>query len=430
MTDRLRLGRNTTIGLAIAVASVLVLGWSLLGTPNPFASQHVVWAEFRNISSLIRFDRNVRLGGADVGTVGAVQRRGDTARIQLLLTASAADSLHSDATAQLRPHTLFDGNSFVQLEPGSASAPLLRGGTIPLSRTFNYVTLDQALLVFNQPTRTGLQGDFSNLAATLGNNEVRALRQTFSAAPALMATTAVAARALQGPTGTELAGSIRGFARTVSAIGKARSSIGPTLRDAAATVDAVNAAGPALQQSLMLLPATLSASESGSAALERTLVDLHPIAQELKPALAQLTPTLTEMRPVLRSLGPVLQSSPPLLSALRDTLTSAQTAAKPVGTLVQSLRPTIATIGARLIPYLLSKTPAGSTVIGALGALTAGADGALSPVETLAHAQQGGDFGAGHIFYIDAVSLVQPECASVTVPAIRSVLEALSLCSL
>ena len=424
----MRLTRNSAIGLLLAVGSALVLIWSLLGKPDPFTSDHVIWAQFRNVSSLIRFDRYVRVGGADVGTVGDVERRGDIALVQLDLDANVVGSIRADATAELRPHTLFDGNSFVQLNPGSPSAPPLGNHTIPLSRTQNYVTLDQGLRVLDEPTRVAVERLLRNVDATLRARQVHALRQTFTGAPALVANLATAARALQGPGGTELAGSIRGLARTVGAVAAAAPDVGPDLQSAASTAGAVDAASPALQSALSVLPSALAASRAGGAALDRTLADLGPLASELQPALRQLAPTLVALRPTLTALGPALQQAGPFAELVSGALSAGAAAAPPTASLLRALTPTVETADHVLIPYLLSKAPSGVSMIRSLAATGAGAAGALSPVKTLAQGAVG-DEGAGHIFYTATAASFEVSCSQIPVAVLARLLADLQVCT-
>ena len=86
--------------------------------------------------------------------------------------------LHADATAQIRPVSLI-GEGFVQLDVGSAGAPVLNQPmVIPSSRTSRAVGLDDVLNTLNDPTSTalaalvttlgeGVQGQGGNVAATL-----------------------------------------------------------------------------------------------------------------------------------------------------------------------------------------------------------------------------------------------------------------------
>lgn len=421
MTRTLPVGRDTAIGIGIALICALVIGWALAGKPDPSARHYVVWAEFRDVSSLIRFDRDVRIAGVDVGTIGTVQRRGDVALVPLDLDPSLAGVVRADATAALRPHTLFDGNSFIELNPGSPAAPPLNGRVIPLSRTTNYVTVDKALRVLDTPTRSALQQLVGSLANTLRDPEVAAIRQTLRSMPSFTANLAVAARALQGPTGHELAGSIAGLSRTVSAIADGARNIGPTLIAASATAAAVNAADPSLSQALAVLPSALRASKAGSAALRATLTDLQPVAANLTPAMNQLAPALIELRPVLDEAGTVLGGAGPFLSSLHEVLSAASSAALPTTSLLRRLRPIIHTTASQVIPFLNAKTPDGSTNIQSMMALSAAAAGSISAVNRLGPA---GSTSGSHDFY----GLLTDGCSVSSSPLLALIFKQSGLC--
>lgn len=417
-----RLTRNTSLGIAASVLALAVIAWSLAGKPTPFGSSaSVVRAEFRDVSSLIRFDRDVRLGGVDVGTIGKVQRTGDTARVELELDPDVARTIRADASAELRPHTLFDGNSFIELDPGSPSAPPLGDRIIPLSRTRNYVTLDKALRVLDTPTRTALQETVGGLADTLRPSAVPPLRATITRLPQLMQRTARWTPAVAGPHRTELRGAVRGLARTVAAVAAARTAIPPLVRSTAATVRAVDAPDPALARALERLPGTLATTRRGSRALHRTLVALRPVAGGLVPVMHGLGPTLGEARPVLRRLGPALARSRPFFADLRATLDAGGRAATPARRRMVSLLPTLDLLRGDLIPYLLSRAPAGGSVIDGLGALGAGAAGVLSSLNTTR--------GVGHLWTAKVSSPALVSCAGVPQPALQQVLSQLKVCT-
>ena len=66
--------------------------------------------------------------------------------------------IHSDATLKIRPRIFLEGNWFVELQPGSPSAPTLSSGaTIPITQTSDPVQLDQVLDALNTDTRANLQ---------------------------------------------------------------------------------------------------------------------------------------------------------------------------------------------------------------------------------------------------------------------------------
>jgi len=99
----------------------------------------LVWATFDSVQGLGTIDRDVRVAGVNVGKIGAVKREGDDAKVELVLNDDI--EVHSDARAALRPHTLFEGTAFVDLSPGSPSAPLLSDGVRKASGTLVAVLL-------------------------------------------------------------------------------------------------------------------------------------------------------------------------------------------------------------------------------------------------------------------------------------------------
>lgn len=424
-----RLGRDSIVGLAVTVAVLLVIVWGFLGKPNPFRHEYTVWAVFRNAATFAKFDRDVRVGGADVGTVGSVTRDGDDALVQLNFPSSIG-TIRSDATAALRPHTLFDGNSYVEFWPGSPEAPPLGRRPIPLSQTTNYVSADQALRFATPPTRRSLQSVARNLSSSLGAPEAGALRRSFSGAPQLYRQLELAAVALGGPTQTELAGSISGFASTADALARAQASYGPLLRAAATTIHAIRIDNDVpLDSTVAELPATLAAADLGGQALSHVVTHLEPLADALTPAARQLTPTLTQLRPVLRTARPILSASLPFITTLRATLAAAHADARPTTGLIRELGTTLDHVDRGLLPLLDSTNNLGLPVYRALLSFASSAGGTLASVQTPA---ESGNNGPGHLWHVYAslpVAVGLPVCTEYKDPPLSALLQSLSLCT-
>jgi ABC-type transporter Mla subunit MlaD len=350
--------------------------------------------------------------------------------VQLKLDPEVAGAIRADATAELRPHTLFDGNSFIELHAGSRSAPPLGHATIPVDRTRNYVSLDKALRVLDLNTRRSLRGLLHDVNRSLGDGQVQALRQGFSAAPPLLRATRSWARAAQGPTRHELTGAIEGFGRTAAAIARAKDDLAPTLRGTAETTTALQGPGDALERTLSALPPAVSAVNSGSVALRASLTRAMPLARDLTPAMTELQPLLVALRPVLAHAGPVLQRARPLAGDLRATLGSARRAAPSATALLRQLQPALDVSAKRLVPFLLSKTPTGAMTAQALLATASSAAGTLSPVKTLAEGSGATNSGPGHAYYISTSSgNDHVGCASIPDPTIEGQLKTLGLCT-
>ncbi len=87
----------------------------------------------------------VRIAGVDVGRVIATERDGDATTVTFTVEGKGRP-IHDDAFAAIRPRIFLEGNFFVDLSPGSPSAPELGSGdTIPVSHTSTWVQIDEVL---------------------------------------------------------------------------------------------------------------------------------------------------------------------------------------------------------------------------------------------------------------------------------------------
>ena len=322
------------VGIATVLAGLLVI---VLGVtkPQPFADKYTYWAEFDSAQGLGQIDRDVRIAGVKVGTIGEVERERDDVRVELILAEDHV--LHTDARVDMRPHTLFEGSNFVDVSPGSPSAAVLEeGATIPIEQTTNYVTLDEALRVLRPEIRSSLQDLAEVGARTLKGDAIRGVQSTLKGAPDLTEALAPAARAAQGSTRTELTGAIQGFSATVDAVAEHEKDLIPLAQRASATAAALTTDGTApLDDALVALPGTLRELRA-TAPVATDLVDrLDRLAVAITPALPDLALAAREAVPVIERALPVLVRSAPLV---RDTRKLATRLGKAKGGLVEMFR--------------------------------------------------------------------------------------------
>ena len=106
----------------------------------------------------------VRIAGVDVGRVISTERDGDATTVTFTVEGKG-QPIHDDAFAAIRPRIFLEGNFFVDLSPGSPSAPELGSGdTIPVSHTSTWVQIDQVLTALQAPVRA----DLSHLLESYG----------------------------------------------------------------------------------------------------------------------------------------------------------------------------------------------------------------------------------------------------------------------
>jgi ABC-type transporter Mla subunit MlaD len=153
------------IGLVLLIVFVY-LGFTKFA--NPFASPYTVHAVFSNANGL-RPQSLVRIAGVNVGKVESVQaepgcKSASTTPQQCNaseVTMTIDDQglpLHKDATFAIRPRIFLEGNFFVDVHPGSPSAPTAPSGyTFPIQQGTEPVQFDQVLTSLQGNTRRNLQ---------------------------------------------------------------------------------------------------------------------------------------------------------------------------------------------------------------------------------------------------------------------------------
>src|SRR3954471_16390575 len=106
-----------------------------------------------------------RIAGVDVGRAISRERVGGATTFPFTVEGKG-QPIHDDAFAAIRPRIFLEGNFFVELDPGSPSAPQMdSGGTIPVSRTSTAVQIDEILTALQSPVRA----DLGRLLESYGN---------------------------------------------------------------------------------------------------------------------------------------------------------------------------------------------------------------------------------------------------------------------
>jgi len=149
---------NFRAGLAVVLAFVAVV-WFAFARPDRSPGSFEVRAVFSSVTGLRPGLSPVRIAGVEVGRVTAVQSFQGTRRA--IVTMRLHDDglpLHVDATMKLRPRLFLEGNSFVDLQPGSPTAAVMRSGfEVPMRQTAVAVTFPHVLGALDADTRLSLQ---------------------------------------------------------------------------------------------------------------------------------------------------------------------------------------------------------------------------------------------------------------------------------
>lgn len=417
------------IGIGVIVAAVAIV---LLATirPNPFKETQSIFARFDSAQGIGSIDRNVRVGGANAGEIGTVERIEDDVVVELEIEPQIR--VTEDARASLRPHTLFEGSAFIDLFPGSPGAEELEEGEqIPRAQTDVYVSLDQATRVLRTANRRKLQRILDSGSRILRDEAIAGLRQTLKESPGLFEDLGPASRALQGPGGDELAGAVHGLARTVDALATREQDLIPIAQRLNRTVAGLDVdAGLPLDAAVAALPGPLEELERQGARLTAVVDRLDRLAVDLEPAAEQLGPLLAESRPLLRRATPIVRQATPLIGQLRVVLARVSAVAPQLRKAISTLRPGARILAESVLPVLTGDGELGVPVYAQLAAAFTGGTGALRPYQTPAQ-----DPSHGHAirlgFYLDQAAIsAAPPCSLIAAidPEVAAQLQALGLC--
>ncbi|WP_205699106.1 MlaD family protein [Conexibacter sp. SYSU D00693] len=301
-----------------------VVGYFGYTKANPLANPFELRAAMRDAGG-VKAGAPVRVAGVDVGKVASVEPAGDGSKGATVVLELQDKGLpvHRDATLKVRPRIFLEGNTFVDLRPGSPSAPHLSdGATLPVGQTAAPVSFGQVLDTLQRDTREDLRlllqelGDaYSEGGADAANRAIRWWSPAFRG-------TAVVNEATLGERPRDLSGYVAGAGEVARALDRDPEALKGLVDDLATTADALADQESRLQRGIGLL--------------DDTLITGRDALGELNGALPPLRRLVAELRPAARAARPALDAQLPLVRELR-----ALTAPKELRGLVRELRPVV-----------------------------------------------------------------------------------------
>ncbi len=303
---------------AIAIVLILVAVFFGFTKSNPFADPFVLKAAFKDAGSLNKNAR-VRVAGVEIGSVESVKPLGDgPGAIVTMRIKDEGLPIHSDAKIKVRPRIFLEGNYFIDIEPGSPSAPAMEdGATIPVSQTAAPVALGQVLSTLQSDTRQSLREVFDELGRAFEGGGAEALNRSIRNWEPAFRDSAVVNEATLGTTGHDLSGYIASAGAVAAALDKDPAALKGLITDFATTADALADQEQRLERGIGLLDDTLLVARSSLADLDGALPSLRRLATELRPAARAARPALDATLPLVRQLR-ALVSDDELRGLVRD----------------------------------------------------------------------------------------------------------------
>jgi phospholipid/cholesterol/gamma-HCH transport system substrate-binding protein len=280
---------------------------------------HATFSNGVNIST----NSPVRIAGVDVGKVIEVGRDGDNTEVTFTVEGKGRP-IHDDAFAEIRPRIFLEGNFFVDLIPGSPSAPEMDSGTtIPVSRTSTAVQLDQILTALQSPVRADLSRlleglgtafthkptaaeDATQLPEVKGKTGAEGLNGAFLYGGPAGRYSAQVTNAFLGTSPGDLARLVAGAGRTFGALANREQDLQGLIVNFNTFTGALAAQSANLSTTVHRLAPALSTARRSLVSLNQTLPPLRAYSIELRPAVAELPGLIAAAKPWTAQARPLL----------------------------------------------------------------------------------------------------------------------------
>lgn len=316
--------RPSNAMIAVIFVLIFTVGPYLAFTGHvPFTSYgYELKATFSNGVN-IATNSPVRIAGVDVGRVISTERDGDATTVTFTVEGKG-QPVHDDAFAAIRPRIFLEGNFFIDLAPGSPSAPELGSGdTIPVSRTSTWVQIDEVLTALQSPVRADLGHLLESYGTALTSKptaaedatqepEVRgktageALNGAFHYGGDAGRYSAQVTNALLGTQPHDLSRLVAGTGRTFAALAKNEEDLKGLIVNFDVFTGALAAQSANLSTTVNRLAPTLTNFHSSLVSLNKALPPLRAWAIEMTPAVAELPAVIKAGKPWLAQARPLL----------------------------------------------------------------------------------------------------------------------------
>jgi phospholipid/cholesterol/gamma-HCH transport system substrate-binding protein len=315
--------RSRVLVGALAVLLVAIGTYLAFTKEIPFTGEgYTLSAVFENPST-IKTDSPVRVAGVNVGKVANIEREGDMAKVTFTVD-DEGQPVHSDATVQVRSRLFLEGNFFLDLHPGSPSAPeLASGATLPATQATVAVQLDQVLTTLQSDERKNLQDLLIGFGTALtheptaaedadqdpgvqGETAGESLNDTFDYAGEAGRTSAIVNEALLGTEPHDLSKLIDSNRRIFGALLSREEQLKDLLTNFNVFTGALADESANLSETVRLLAPTLEIGDTSLANLNESFPQLRAFAIEARPGVLELPDTIAAGEPWLAQADPLL----------------------------------------------------------------------------------------------------------------------------
>jgi phospholipid/cholesterol/gamma-HCH transport system substrate-binding protein len=288
----------------LALVLIALLAYFGFTKANPFAHPFELKAVVNDARNL-QPRSPVRIAGVEVGKVTKVEPAGDSesaAEVTMELREDALP-LREDAELEVRPRLFLEGNYFIDLKPGTPSAPELEDGdTVPRDQTSASVSFSEVLGLLQSDVRTDLQTLLFELGTRgLKGGGAKGFNRAVPYFRPAYRLSALANDALLGlDPRRDQRRVLRGQQRTLGALASDTEALKELVTDLDTTAGALAREDVALGQSVPALRDLLRTAMPALASVNAALPTLRVFAREAIPGVRSSTPTLELAIPWIR----------------------------------------------------------------------------------------------------------------------------------
>jgi len=310
--------------IALIAIALLLIGTYFAWTKElPFQNPYELHAVFKNAVN-IRSKSPVRIAGVNVGEVKSVKSVGNAAEVTFTVK-DEGRPIHDDAVVEIRPRIFLEGNFFLDVKPGSPSAPELDdGATIPITQTSTAVQLDEILTSLQKPDRDNLVALLRGFGTGLnhtptpaedkgqdpdvqGETAGQAIQDSFKYGASAGRDTAIVSEALQGTEPHDLSRLLVSSNTVFTALLSREQQLKDLITNFNTTMSAFASESDALSASIHELAPTLEVARPALLHLNNTLPALRAFSRDITPGIKQLPSTIKAANPWLAQTRRLLQ---------------------------------------------------------------------------------------------------------------------------
>jgi phospholipid/cholesterol/gamma-HCH transport system substrate-binding protein len=340
---------------------ILALMFLMVSKRVPFVGRYHVDAVFQSFNQL-RPGSPVRIAGVDIGKVAKLEDGPGDTRIVRMEIQKAGQPIHADATAKIRPRFFLEGAFYVDLRPGTPTAPHLEsGGTIPLTHTATPVQFHQVLSALNRPARDELQRMIKGFADALDKGGAEALGRAMKPLAPALRDTSVVLDATRGVDRHDLSDLVRGLSRVTSGLGRNDADLAGLVVGLNRTTRAFAVESANTRATVRELAAFMREAPDAFTAVDRSLPPLEEFASALRPGLRIAPPVLRRAADLLGQLRALARKDQlPLFTAtLRPALVALPGLSARLQELFRVVTPVTDCVRDRVVPVLTASVDDG-----------------------------------------------------------------------